>query len=98
MCLTPGAWSDWKSQWFPSLILAPFSLALCVMTHRIYIRAGAAPKIQAIVLWFLFGGVFTDSICTLIVAQRFLNEYGGPGPLDYICHPSLFFNLPWGNF
>ena len=95
---TPGSWSDVSSQWLPELLLAPISLAFCIATHWIYIRPGRAPKIQAATLWFLFGGVFIISVVGLIQSQLFLTRYHRLGPFDYLCHPSHFFDAPWGNF
>ena len=95
---TPGSWSDGGSQWFPSLLLAPVSLAFCIATHWIYIRPGRAPKVQAAILWVIFGVVFTVSVIGLIQSQHFLSRYHRPGPFDYLRHPSHFFDAPWGNF
>ena len=91
---TPGAWSDYHSQWFPALVRAVASLGLFIATHWIYLRS----RPQAIALWFVFGALFTASLHTLVVSQRFLRDYDYPGPFDYLQHPSNFFDFPWGYF
>ena len=91
---TPGAWSDVHSQWFPALVRAVASLGLFIATHWVYLRS----RPEAIALWFVFGTMFTDSLYTLVVSQRFLYDHNSPGPFDYLQHPSHFFDFPWGNF
>ena len=78
--------------------MVPVTLVLCVAVHWVYIRPGRSLKFQAIVLWFLFGSVFTWCVSSLIRSQRFMALYGRDGPFDYLCHPSMFFDFPWGHF
>ena len=95
---TPGAWSDFHSQWFPALFRALASLPLFIATHRIYIGRGESSKLQAGALWFLFGAIFTSSLVSLVDSQRWCTLCGRPGPFDYLSHPSAFFYFPWGHF
>ena len=78
--------------------MAPIALVLCVAVHWVYIRPGRSPKFQAVALWFLFGGTFTLCVGGLIESQRFMALYGRDGPFDYLRHPSMFFDFPWGHF
>jgi hypothetical protein len=71
---TPGAWSDTRSQWMPVAVLAPASLALFIATHWIFRRDGRVFKLQAIILWTLFGFVFLVSVFTLYESAEFLRE------------------------
>ncbi len=95
---TPGSWSDGRSQWLPSLLLAPISLAFCIATPWIFGWSGRAQKIRVAILWFLFGAAFTFSVVELIKSQHFLMRYHRLGPFDYLRHPSRFFDAPWGRF
>jgi hypothetical protein len=95
---TPGSWSDGRSQWFPQLVMTPVALAFCVAAHWVYPRAGKAAKWQAVFLWVLFGGAVALSFMELMEAERFLSEFGIPGPLEYLRRPSMFFTRSWGYF
>jgi hypothetical protein len=92
---TPGECSDSHSQWLPGLVLAFIFTFLFVAVHWIYIQPKPWSKVQAIVLWLLFGGFVGFLMLPLIDSQEFLSEFNVPGPFDYVRHPSFFFRLPW---
>jgi len=74
-CLpTPGAWSDRKSQWLGDAFFAPISFALFIATNWIFKRKGLVFKLQAVLLWLLFGFAFVTSTCGLFVSVSFLRE------------------------
>jgi hypothetical protein len=97
-CPTPGAWSDRRSRWFPDILLLLLSLCFFVATHWIYIRSLPHSKLQAAILWLIFGGIFIASLQSLYESQLFLSRFGHAGPFDYLKHPSWFFAAPWGRF
>jgi hypothetical protein len=71
---TPGSWSDGRSQWVPAAALAPVAAALFVVTFRIYRRSGTTFKIQAVILWAIFGATLMASAFSLYDSVTFLRE------------------------
>jgi len=86
--ITPGGWSDFHSQWLGAFLGAIFFLGLFVATHWLWSRS----KPLACCFWFAFGGLFTMSLYSLVVSQKFLTERGRAGPFNYLRHPSWFFD------
>jgi hypothetical protein len=73
MLPTPGSWSDMRSDWLPPAIIAPTALCLMMANFRIYRRPGFLFKIQAVILWFLFGGIFAAAVCDLYESYQFFH-------------------------
>lgn len=86
--LTPGAWSDYHSQWMGPFVGAVVCLMLFVATHWIWDQS----RLQACFLWLVFGGYFIASLSSLAQSQQWCRECGRAGPLDYFQHPSWFFD------
>jgi hypothetical protein len=74
---TPNSWSDIRSQWLPSAAMALTAFCLFVATFWIYQRPGYVFKIQAVVLWFLFGAVLAAATYSLFESFTFLREVRG---------------------
>jgi F0F1-type ATP synthase membrane subunit a len=74
---TPNSWSDVRSQWVPSAAIALLALCLIVASIWIYRRSGQVFKIQAIILWVVFGGVLIAAACDLYASIGFLKEVRG---------------------
>jgi hypothetical protein len=71
---TPGSWSDSRSEWLPGAAMAFCAVSLFVATFRIYRRFGFVFKIQAAILWFIFGAVFIGALMTLYESFTFLSD------------------------
>jgi len=74
-CLpTPGSWSDGRSQWLPQAAAAVTAICLCIAVHWVYRRQGFIFKIQAVMLWLLFGTVMAGSAYGVYDSLTFLRE------------------------
>ncbi len=82
----------------PELLQVLFVPPLLVLVHWIYLRPGRRFKVQATVLWFVFGGMLMLAIVHIFASQVFLEEFGYPGPLDYLKSPEKFLDAQWGHF
>jgi hypothetical protein len=71
---TPGSWSDVRSQWVPSVAMALTTSCLFIATFWVYRRIGFIFKIQAVILWLLFGVALIGLVCALINSFIFLRE------------------------
>ena len=71
---TPDSWSDIRSQWLPSAAIALTTACLFIATFWIYQRPGFVFKIQAVILWLLFGAVLIGAIYSLFESFAFLRE------------------------
>ena len=74
---TPNSWSDIRSQWLPSAALALTAFCLFVATFWIYQRPGFVFKVQAAILWLLFGVVLAATTYSLFESFTFLREVRG---------------------
>jgi hypothetical protein len=71
---TPDSWSDARSQWLPSAAMVVTVFCLCIATHWVYRRPGFIFKIQAVILWLLFGTVLAIATYGVYDSLMFLGE------------------------
>jgi F0F1-type ATP synthase membrane subunit a len=71
---TPDSWSDGRSQWLPPVAMGVTVFCLCIAVHWVYRRPGFIFKIQALVLWLLFGTVLGMSAYGIYDSLTFRRE------------------------
>jgi hypothetical protein len=71
---TPGSWSDTRSQWLPPTAMALIASGLFVACFWIYCRPGLVFKIQAVMLWLLFGAVLVIALREVYESFTFLRD------------------------
>ena len=65
-------WSDARSHWGEPFFIFLLSSGLAVATHWLYRRSGRIYKLQAIVLWLLFGAVAAIAVYQCILSWLFI--------------------------
>ena len=71
---TPGSWSDSRSQWLPPAVMGLTALSLFVASFWVYRRPGFIFKIQAVILWLLFGAVLIIAAYSVYESFTFLRD------------------------